>query len=103
MDASILGDGRSLWHVNMDFTIKSWVDDFCLTPKGNDMTAGVSLAVAPCGSASAGKWIVFKEGDSTTFSISLVADNALGVVTKPSEKMDNAVNDASASASDSYG
>jgi hypothetical protein len=103
LDATILGDGRALWKLMMDFSIKSWVDDFCLTPNKNEAVAGVSLSVAPCPAAAAGKWIVFKEGDATSFSLSLISDNALGIISAPSEKMDNACNDAAASASSSLG
>jgi hypothetical protein len=32
MDAALLGDGRELWTIGFDTTIKSYVDDFCLSP-----------------------------------------------------------------------
>jgi hypothetical protein len=63
MNALILGDGRELWTVGMDFTIKSYVDDFCLAPKDNKVEDGKSLVVMPCGPAFNGKWIVYKDGN----------------------------------------
>jgi hypothetical protein len=37
------------------------------------------MVVMSCGGASAGKWLVFKDGESPTYSISTMKDNNLGV------------------------
>jgi hypothetical protein len=48
MDAAILGDGREIWTVGFDTTIKSYVDDYCLVPYLNKIEEGISASVLPC-------------------------------------------------------
>lgn len=79
MDAMILGDGREIWTIGFDQTVKSYVDDYCLAPANNSIDEKTSMVVMPCGGASAGKWLVFKDGSSTSYSISLMRNNDLAV------------------------
>jgi hypothetical protein len=90
MDATILGDGRELWTVGFDTTIKSYVDDFCLSPMDHKVEEKNGLVVMPCHEAYNGKWFVFKEGSSPFYSLSTVKDHDLVVTSVESEKMDNA-------------
>jgi hypothetical protein len=77
LPALILGDGRELWTIGFDSTIKSYVDDFCLSTKDGKEDEGTSCVVVPCKNAA--KWLVFKDGVSPDYTVSLINNNEMVV------------------------
>jgi len=93
LEAIQMADGRELWIINFDLTITHYVDDMCLTPFRNLLVKGTQVVKVKCGSASKGKWIVFKDYEAEEYAISNDFDNDMVIGTEDNEKFNNVCND----------